>query len=77
MQCVESSNPELCSVPLSKLCAKLKGPIRKCHFSPQSQRSMLVESLKQAVSLAPGNGPTKYVLFDGVRPFGHMQGCYP
>jgi hypothetical protein len=38
---------------------------------------MLLESLQQTVSLAARNRFAEYVLFDGVRPLGHVQGRHP
>jgi hypothetical protein len=38
---------------------------------------MLLESLQQSVSLAARNRLAEDVLFDGVRPLGHMQRRHP
>src|SRR5271157_5723100 len=38
---------------------------------------MLLESLQQTVSLAVRNRFAEYVLLDGMRPLGHVQGRHP
>jgi hypothetical protein len=38
---------------------------------------MLLEMLMKSVGLAPGDCFAEYMLFDGMSPLGHMQGCHP
>jgi hypothetical protein len=62
---------------MSQLRTNLECSIGQAGFPPQAPGAMLVESLQQTVSLAARNRLAEYVLFDGVRPLGHMQGCHP
>jgi hypothetical protein len=77
VQRVESPHSQPRRVSVGQFRTNFECPIKQGRLPPQILGAMLLEALQQTVSLAPRNSFAEYVLFDGVRPLGHVQGCHP
>ena len=73
MQSIKRSRAELRPVAASQISAKFVSVLRYGHFSPRPCLYVMLEQSMQLSGFDFGQGPAKYVLRYGMKPFSAMQ----